>query len=183
MCLLASSDAAVVYFQVRHPKVKERMFLDFALMKKVANFADRRPSLKWMNLGPSMEQFSNTMSAQVRFGRPARHQRLEVMAFVEHAHGSCAYVLLLLFPRDIFLHFFRVHNGFSCRERPHVSTPCLPTRENNPVLRVTATVNTLFQRISSTTFCSSVFLPVCCVVAEGCRPTWCWRRSTWTTST
>lgn len=51
--------------QVRHPKVKERMFLDFALMKKVANFADRRPSLKWMNLGPSMEQFSNTMSAQV----------------------------------------------------------------------------------------------------------------------
>ena len=51
--------------QVRHPKVKERMFLDFALMKKIANFADRRPSLKWMNLGPSMEQFSNAMSAQV----------------------------------------------------------------------------------------------------------------------
>lgn len=51
--------------QVRHPKVKERMFLDFLLMKKIASFADRNPSLKWMNLGPSMEQFSNTMSAQV----------------------------------------------------------------------------------------------------------------------
>ncbi len=51
--------------QVRHPKVKERMFLDFVLMKKIASFADRRPSLKWMNLGPSMEQFSDTMSAQV----------------------------------------------------------------------------------------------------------------------
>jgi len=45
--------------------VKERMFLDFVLMKKIAAFADRRPSLKWMNLGPSMEQFSDTMSAQV----------------------------------------------------------------------------------------------------------------------
>lgn len=43
------------------------MFLDFALMKKVAAFADRQPKLKWMNLGPSMEQFSNTMSAQVRW--------------------------------------------------------------------------------------------------------------------
>lgn len=41
------------------------MSLDFALMQKIAAFADRRPSLKWMNLGPSMEQFSNTMSAQV----------------------------------------------------------------------------------------------------------------------
>ena len=44
------------------------MFLDFVLMKKLAAFADRRPSLKWMNLGPSMEQFSNTMSAQVHVG-------------------------------------------------------------------------------------------------------------------
>lgn len=52
--------------QVCHPKVKERIFMDFIIMKKIAAFADRTPSLKWMNLGPSMEQFSHTMAAQVR---------------------------------------------------------------------------------------------------------------------
>lgn len=45
--------------------VKERMFMDFVLMQKLAAFADKTPSLKWMNLGPSMEQFSHTMTAQV----------------------------------------------------------------------------------------------------------------------
>eukprot|EP00904_Undaria_pinnatifida_P013619 jgi/Undpi1/9388/HiC_scaffold_27.g11846.m2 len=54
----------VVAVKVRHPHVKERMFMDFVLMQKLAAFADKTPSLKWMNLGPSMEQFSHTMTAQ-----------------------------------------------------------------------------------------------------------------------
>ena len=41
--------------------------MDFVLMQKLAAFADKTPSLKWMNLGPSMEQFSHTMTAQVRW--------------------------------------------------------------------------------------------------------------------
>lgn len=45
--------------------VKERMRMDFLLMQKLAAFADKTPSMKWMNLGPSMEQFSHTMTAQV----------------------------------------------------------------------------------------------------------------------
>lgn len=52
------------YRQVRHPKVKQRIFMDFKIMRKLAAYADRTPSLKWMNLGPSMEQFSHTMAAQ-----------------------------------------------------------------------------------------------------------------------
>ena len=59
--------------QVRHPKVKERMFLDFVLMQKLAAYADRTPSLKWMNLGPSMEQFSHTMTAQVCINSAPTH--------------------------------------------------------------------------------------------------------------
>ena len=39
--------------------------MDFVIMKKIAAFADRTPSLRWMNLAPSMEQFSHTMTAQV----------------------------------------------------------------------------------------------------------------------
>lgn len=53
-------------WQVRHPNVKKRIFMDFVIMKKLAAYADRSPALKWMNLGPSMEQFSHTMAAQVQ---------------------------------------------------------------------------------------------------------------------
>jgi hypothetical protein len=35
--------------------------------------ADNSPGLKWMNLGPSMEQFGHTMGAQTRLDVEARH--------------------------------------------------------------------------------------------------------------
>ncbi|CAM9758644.1 unnamed protein product [Discosporangium mesarthrocarpum] len=54
----------VVAVKVRHPKVKPQLYMDFMIMKKIASIADATPSLKWMNLGPSMEQFSHTMAAQ-----------------------------------------------------------------------------------------------------------------------
>ena len=47
--------------------------MDFVLMQKLAAFADKTPSLKWMNLGPSMEQFSHTMTAQVYTEQRAHH--------------------------------------------------------------------------------------------------------------
>lgn len=43
--------------------------MDFIIMKKIADFVDARPKLKWINLGPSMEQFSHTMTAQVTTAR------------------------------------------------------------------------------------------------------------------
>lgn len=70
------------------------MFLDFALMKKLASFADRRPSLKWMNLGPSMEQFSNTMSAQV--GRRDHDREAAVIMHRSREHTHC-FVCVLCF--------------------------------------------------------------------------------------
>lgn len=39
--------------------------MDFIIMQAVACYTDSRPKLKWMNLRPSMEQFSHTMAAQV----------------------------------------------------------------------------------------------------------------------
>ncbi|CAN0214381.1 unnamed protein product [Hapterophycus canaliculatus] len=91
------STACVLLPQVRHPKVKERMFLDFALMQKIAAFADRQPSLKWMNLGPSMEQFSNTMSAQqTDLALEAKHLDAFNSNFKSSAWSDC------VFPRVVY---------------------------------------------------------------------------------
>lgn len=58
--------------------------MDFVLMQKLAAFADKTPSLKWMNLGPSMEQFSHTMTAQVSMNSvehmPSAHSLLFAVA-------------------------------------------------------------------------------------------------------
>lgn len=64
--------------------------MDFVIMKKLAAYADRSPALKWMNLGPSMEQFSHTMAAQVQqaasstrwYGSKHRHEIVYVAVFV-----------------------------------------------------------------------------------------------------
>eukprot|EP00752_Nemacystus_decipiens_P002274 g2155.t1 len=99
-------DGVMVAVKVRHPKVKERMFLDFALMKKVANFADRRPSLKWMNLGPSMEQFSNTMSAQTDLVLEAKHLDEFNANFGGKSWSDCVFPRVIHCVEDVLVETF-----------------------------------------------------------------------------
>ncbi|CAM9506594.1 unnamed protein product [Chrysoparadoxa australica] len=66
-------DGKVVAVKVRHPHVKERLHMDFLIMKWLARQVDRVPGLRWLNLGPSMEQFSHTMGAQARLDVEALH--------------------------------------------------------------------------------------------------------------
>eukprot|EP00903_Cladosiphon_okamuranus_P010218 g9677.t1 len=96
----------MVAVKVRHPKVKERMFLDFALMKKIAAFADRRPSLKWMNLGPSMEQFSNTMSAQTDLVLEAKHLDDFNANFGGKAWSDCVFPRVIHCVEDVLVETF-----------------------------------------------------------------------------
>ncbi|CAN0181351.1 unnamed protein product [Ectocarpus sp. 6 AP-2014] len=96
----------VVAVKVRHPKVKERMFLDFLLMKKIASFADRNPSLKWMNLGPSMEQFSNTMSAQTDLVLEAKHLNEFNLNFNGEAWSDCAFPTVIHCVEDVLVETF-----------------------------------------------------------------------------
>ncbi|CAM9824375.1 unnamed protein product [Pylaiella littoralis] len=99
-------DGKVVAVKVRHPKVKERMSLDFALMKKIAAFADRRPSLKWMNLGPSMEQFSNTMSAQTDLVLEAKHLDLFNANFGGPTWSDCSFPRVVHCVEDVLVETF-----------------------------------------------------------------------------
>lgn len=39
-----------VAVKVRHPGVAEQISIDFRLMRAVANWMDRQPMLKWLNL-------------------------------------------------------------------------------------------------------------------------------------
>ncbi|CAM9525132.1 unnamed protein product [Ectocarpus fasciculatus] len=96
----------VVAVKVRHPKVKERMFLDFLLMKKIASFADRNPSLKWMNLGPSMEQFSNTMSAQTDLVLEAKHLEEFNLNFNGEAWSDCGFPTVVHCVEDVLVETF-----------------------------------------------------------------------------
>lgn len=86
--------------QVRHPNVKQRIFMDFQIMKKIAQYTDATPSLKWMNLGPSMEQFSHTMAAQVPsfcFGLLYRARSLFLPIYV----GMMSFVVCI----ELVLHY------------------------------------------------------------------------------
>ncbi len=62
-----------VAVKVRHPGVAEQIEMDFRVMKKVAEFADRIPALKFLNLGHSMEQFSHTLASQTRLDVEGKH--------------------------------------------------------------------------------------------------------------
>lgn len=53
-------------WQVRHPGVALRIHQDFQIMGWIADVAQRIPALKWLNLRQSVDQFSHTMTAQVK---------------------------------------------------------------------------------------------------------------------
>ena len=67
-----SDDVAngMVMWQVRHPGVATRIHQDFQIMGWVADVAQRVPALKWLNLRQSVDQFSHTMTAQVKTTEP-----------------------------------------------------------------------------------------------------------------
>ena len=67
----------LVAVKVRHPKVAYLLDLDFRLMSILASFVDKIPSLSWLNVKASIEQFSHTMAAQADLDVEAHH--LEVL--------------------------------------------------------------------------------------------------------
>ncbi|CAM9266582.1 unnamed protein product [Laminaria digitata] len=100
----------VVAVKVRHPKVKERMFMDFVLMQKLAAFADKTPSLKWMNLGPSMEQFSHTMTAQTDLLLEADNLDAFNQNFAGRGWEDCVFPRVLHRVEDVLVETFE--DGF-----------------------------------------------------------------------
>ena len=66
-----------VALKVRHPNVSRLIDMDFRLMAMVANIADKFPSLSWLRIKDSVEQFSHTMAAQAHLNVEAHH--LEVL--------------------------------------------------------------------------------------------------------
>jgi len=72
-----NSSGAVLAIKVRHPNVESLLDYDFRLMKFLASIVDRIPTLSWLNIKASVEQFSHTMAAQAHLDVEAHH--LEVL--------------------------------------------------------------------------------------------------------
>jgi len=70
-------DGRVVAAKVRHPKVAERIDMDFRLMGCLAGWCDLWPALRWLHIKDSVSQFSHTMAAQAHLHVEAHH--LEVL--------------------------------------------------------------------------------------------------------
>lgn len=70
---------ATVAVKVRHPNVSRLIDMDFRLMSFIADIADRIPSLSWLRVRESVEQFSHTMAAQAHLNVEAHH--LEVLNY------------------------------------------------------------------------------------------------------
>lgn len=70
---------SIVAIKVRHPNVSRLINMDFRLMSIVADVADRLPSLSWLRVRDSIEQFSHTMAAQAHLHVEAHH--LEVLNY------------------------------------------------------------------------------------------------------
>ncbi|CAM9511751.1 unnamed protein product, partial [Phaeothamnion confervicola] len=102
----------VVAVKVRHPHVKERMAMDFRIMRGLAEFVDNMRSLRWMNLGPSMEQFSHTLGAQTRLDVEARHLDL----FNQNFRGwpDCSFPEALFQTEDVLVETYE--EGFLVSE-------------------------------------------------------------------
>jgi aarF domain-containing kinase len=69
----------LVAVKVRHPKVQLLIDMDFRIMSFLAQIVDAVPSLSWIQLRPSIEQFSHTMAAQAHLNVEAHH--LEVLNY------------------------------------------------------------------------------------------------------
>ena len=63
--------------KVRHPNVATLLDHDFRLMKFLASLVEKVPSLHWLHIKSSVEQFSHTMAAQAHLDVEAHH--LEVL--------------------------------------------------------------------------------------------------------
>jgi len=68
-----------VAVKVRHPNVSQLIDMDFRLMSILADVIDRIPSLSWLRVRDSVEQFSHTMAAQAHLNVEAHH--LEVLNY------------------------------------------------------------------------------------------------------
>ena len=83
---VASGSIAQVHFatyqgqqvavKVRHPRVAERLSLDFRIMKHAAAAAEALPGLKWLNLQESVAAFSSTMTGQTFLDTEGNHLAL-----------------------------------------------------------------------------------------------------------
>ena len=83
---VASGSIAQVHFatyrgqqvavKVRHPRVAERLSLDFRIMKLAAAAAEVLPGLKWLNLQESVAAFSSTMTGQTFLDTEGNHLSL-----------------------------------------------------------------------------------------------------------
>ena len=87
-------DSAVVAVKVRHPEVARLIDYDFRIMRSLASVLDSIPSLKWLNIGESIKQFSHTMAAQAHLDVEAHH-----LDILNDNFRSWGYVG---FPRPIF---------------------------------------------------------------------------------
>lgn len=67
----------LVAVKVRHPNVSRLIDMDFRLMSFLADIVDRIPSLSYLQVRSSVEQFSHTMAAQAHLNVEAHH--LEVL--------------------------------------------------------------------------------------------------------
>ena len=72
--ILNSTSVAV---KVRHPEVARLIDCDFRIMRCLGSFLDAIPSLRWLNIGTSIEQFSHTLAAQAHLNVEAHH--LEIL--------------------------------------------------------------------------------------------------------
>jgi aarF domain-containing kinase len=72
-------EGTLVAVKVRHPNVSRLIDMDFRLMGVLADICDRIPSLSWLHVRSSVEQFSHTMAAQAHLHVEAHH--LEVLNY------------------------------------------------------------------------------------------------------
>ena len=86
--------SAHVAVKVRHPQVARLIDCDFRIMRSLALILDSLPSLKWLNVGESISQFSHTMAAQAHLDVEAHH--LDILNDNFRSWGCVG------FPRPIF---------------------------------------------------------------------------------
>jgi len=69
------SDSSIndVAIKVRHPNVEELIDKDFRIMQFIGKIFDAIPSLSWLHVSSSLEQFSHTMAAQADLDVESHH--------------------------------------------------------------------------------------------------------------
>lgn len=73
----SEEEGTVVAVKVRHPNVSQMMDMDFRIMSTLAQIVDMIPSLSFLRVRESVDQFSHTLSAQAHLNVEAHH--LEVL--------------------------------------------------------------------------------------------------------